>query len=144
MARMPVMMSRRLFWNRPLVTVAIAPVWGIAVDPMEEDRIARVSIRRSKDASNSLSTADSRHGRSHCKLEATRAVSACTSALREHVSRSRSNVERLRPRVSRLTRARICRSIENNNKNLSHSRPRAQRPAASTCSSEIDRKQTVS
>ena len=115
---MPVMMSRRLFWNRPLVTVAIAPVWGIAVDPMEEDRIARVSIRRSKDASNSLSTADSRHGRSHCKLEATRAVSACTSALREHVSRSRSHVERLCPRVPRLTRARICCSIENNNKNL--------------------------
>ena len=128
---MPVMMSRRLFWNRPLVTVAIAPVWGIAVDPMEEDRIARVSIRRSKDASNSLSTADSRHGRSHCKLDATRAVSTCTSARHEHVSRSRSNVERLCPRVPRLTRARICRSIENNNKNLSLAAA-GERPAAST------------
>lgn len=42
MARMPVMMSLRLFWNRPLVTVAIAPVWGFAVEPMDEDRIARL------------------------------------------------------------------------------------------------------
>ena len=53
------------------------------------------------------------------------------SALREHVSRSRSNVERLCPRVSRLTRARICRSIENNNKNLSLAAA-GERPAAST------------
>ena len=45
------MMSLRLFWNRPVVTVAMAPVWGIAVEPMEEDRIAHVSIRRSRDAS---------------------------------------------------------------------------------------------
>ena len=107
---------------------------------MEEDRIARVSIRRSKDASNSLSTADSRHGRSHCKLDATRAVSTCTSARHEHVSRSRSNVERLCPRVPRLTRARICRSIENNN-NLPP-RPRALGPRGHI-SSKIDPKQTV-
>lgn len=101
---------------------------------------SRVSIRRSRNASNSFSTADSRHGRSHCKLDATRAVSTCTSARHEHVSRSRSNVERLCPRVPRLTRARICRSIENNN-NLPP-RPRALGPRGHI-SSKIDPKQTV-
>lgn len=120
MARMPVIMSRRLFWNKPLVTVAIAPVWGCGLlEPMEE-LMAGARLRFGVNCHNAK---ESVHSSAHKGTRGTR-LFRCRSPSAKPLSkyRSRGRMSRLRALETHAVRARRCLA---DRKEKPRKRPRA-------------------